>query len=201
MAALEDDDFTSPRVHALYRCVGCGAMGVERDCLGPCDFRKLVVVEAQAYADLWQAREDALALIEAIGPVLTQLAGLRDGEALRLVHPQAQGAARAALRAAPPPEASAFAQEVDVFTLWRCAVCGQAEAPQECLGVCVRPVRDYVEEEDFLELSQAAARARLRAEAARALLRDLAWTRPREGQWDAAARRLREMASAALTAA
>jgi hypothetical protein len=192
-------DQDTPRTHALFRCVGCGAMGIERDCLGACDFRKFDVVTAQLYADLWAALDASEAWLAATRPLLARLAGLADGEALRAAYGDAQAQARALLRdarvVAPPDEARI---EDERFTLWRCATCGQAEAAQECLGVCVRPVRDYVEEADFRALAERERMARERAQAARAVLRDVGWTRPRETQWGEAARRLRAQAGVAV---
>lgn len=192
------DEAQAPRTHALFRCVGCGAMGAERDCLGACDFRKFEVVTADLYADLWAALDAAETRLAAARPLPSWLAGLADGAALRASYGDAQAQARALLRDAradaPPDEARI---EEERFTLWRCTTCGQAEAAQECLGVCVRPVADYVEEADFRALAERERILQARAQAASALMRDLAWTRPREAQWEAAARRLRAQAGAA----
>lgn len=196
------DALSPPRCHALFRCVGCGAMGAERDCVDRCDFRRLVVVEAPTYADLWAAREAAQERLDAWRAILTRLAQIPDGAALRAAYPEMRSQALAALRAIQDAATAADAGEDDErFTLWRCATCGQSEAPQECLGVCVRPVADYVELDDHLALAAAARRTLERVAIARAALRELALTRPREGRWEEAARRLRGNADRAYRAA
>lgn len=190
--------FAAPETFALFRCVGCGAMGAERDCVDRCDFQKFVVVEAELYADQWAALEESEAALAALAPLLARLAALDDGEALRARSDALRDDARAALRAPAPAPPPAVAPQEERFTLWRCVVCEQAEAPQECLGVCVRPVREYVGEDVYLALAQAARAARRRVEDARDLARDLAWTRPRDGRWNEAARRLAGAARALL---
>lgn len=189
-------DASAPETFALYRCVACGAMGAERDCVGDCDFRKLVVVEAEAYADQWIALETAGEAIAAATPVLTRLAALADGESLRAEWSALQAMTRAALRDRPPPAPPPVAPDDERFTLWRCATCAQAEAPQECLGVCVRPIRDYVREEDYLAVADSARSVCARLDAMRALLREIAWTRPRADHWEREATRLSAAAQA-----
>lgn len=190
--------FAAPETIALFRCVACDAMGAERDCVDRCDFQKFVVVEAELYADQWAALEESEAALAAFAPLLARLRALEDGAALRAQYDALRADARAALRAPAPAPPPAVAPQDERFTLWRCVACGQAEAPQECLGVCVRPVRDYAREADYLALAHAARAARRRVEDARALARDLAWTRPRDTHWSDAARRLREAARALL---
>ncbi len=122
---------------------------------------------------------------------------LADGDALRASYPGLQAKARALLRDAPKLSPLVITPPDERFTVWRCAGCGQAEAPQECIDVCIRPVRDYVVEADYLAMAQAAEAALTPAEAVHAAVRDLAWTRPRADMWDAALKRLRDAAATA----
>lgn len=190
-----EDALSSPRTHALFRCVGCGAMGFERECTGDCDYRKLVVVEAELYADIWETRENAKELLSTCRELLDRIARLPNGEALQGAYPELQAQARALLREAPKLVPVEIKPEDERFTLWRCMACGQAEAPRECIDVCVRPVRDYVEEADYLAMAEAAKTALAPAQEVYASLRDLAWTRPRADNWDAALQRLRQAAT------
>ena len=174
-----------PRTLALWRCIGCGAMGRPGACTGQCAFRAVSVVEAQAYADLYEAGEGAQALAAAARPLLDALARIgRDGARLEHGYGALQDEARAALRAFPP---LAFDLTDDRPETWLCDVCGQVEAPQECLGVCVRPTRDFVVEEDYAALAATTQTAVTAAARLRSLLSEIARSRPREGQWARAA--------------
>jgi len=78
--------------------------------------------------------------------------------------------------------------------VWRCMGCGRIEAPQPCIGVCqdrtieVVPASEYDEVLDQLNVS------RKNAGAAMALLRRLAWTTPRQGEWEHSYRALQQHA-------
>ncbi len=91
--------------------------------------------------------------------------------------------------------ASAAPLSVDA---WQCIGCGRIEAPQPCLGVCQdRRVRlvDAAEHERALaklgEAEQAAA-------ALESLVRRLALTRPRAGEWERCYKTLQDEAQRAL---
>jgi hypothetical protein len=63
---------------------------------------------------------------------------------------------------------------------WQCIGCGKIEAPQTCIGVCQDRKVEFVyafEHEDALAQLE---RARGQLNALSALVRQLAWTRPRE---------------------
>lgn len=174
-----------PQTVALWRCVACGAMGASAECRGGCDFQRLRAVDAALYADLWESGEAEGALFEACAALLAALSA-GDAQTLERRYPDLRAAARAAL-AGPEAPSAPLLDDDDVFEVWRCATCGEAEAPQECLGVCVHPVRDYVREEDWRDLAARVDAARARAQALRGLLRQIAQTTPRAGQWPRAA--------------
>ena len=188
-------DPDAPRVLALWRCIACGNMGRLRDCTGQCAFREVSVVEGAAYADLYEAGETAQALLEAAGPVVMALAEIgEDGAALEARYGALQAQARAVLRERGP--AQAVEPTDDRPPVWLCDTCGMVEAPQECLGVCVRPVRDFVPAQDYDALARATAARIAQVGRARALLAGLAQTRPRDGQWARAARHFSTQAAA-----
>ena len=190
-----DVDLAAPRVMALWRCIACGNMGRLRDCTGQCAFREVIVVQGEAYAELHEAGEMAQALLEAAGPAIAALAEIGDdGAALEARYDALQAQARVALREAGP--AAAFEPTQDRPPVWLCDACGLVEAPQECLGVCVRPVRDFVAAQVYDALARAATARIAQAGRARVLLSGLARTRPREGQWARAARHFSTQAAA-----
>jgi hypothetical protein len=69
---------------------------------------------------------------------------------------------------------------------WQCIGCGRLEATAPCLGICQdRPI----------ELVAAAEH-----EQALALIRQLAWSKPREGEWERSFRELQARARKLLAA-
>lgn len=85
-------------------------------------------------------------------------------------------------------------------TVWRCIGCGRIEGPQPCIGVC---------EDRKIELVDAAAHdqalgeiQRLRAQRLLlwGLVRQLANTTPRDGEWERSYRALQARARQMLTA-
>lgn len=82
---------------------------------------------------------------------------------------------------------------------WQCIGCGKIEAPQTCIGVCrdrkVEFVYAFEHEETLAQLGL----ARRQAEAFGALVRQLAFTIPHEGEWERSYRALQNQAKRALT--
>jgi len=171
---------------ALWRCIGCGAMGNAEDCIGTCEFRKVEIVTAQDYADLLERRlmvdEEAERLTEAARAVAA-LAAPRDN--LDGDYRALQRRARDLLRTLPRAEEErpdAAAPDDERAFVWLCAACGQAEAPQNCLGVCIRRMGEYVHAGDYDELAdQLQSRQGILRELT-SLLRQFAWVAPRAGQ-------------------
>jgi hypothetical protein len=167
----------------VLACIGCGAISTPQPCLGTCIDRRLEIVRAEehgaavaALARLEAALAERRTLVERLAR-----APLTDWEPLR-------ARARAALRAGGPPAAG------DVIEAWACDSCGRIEAPQPCIGVCIRPETEMVEAaEHRAVLAQAAAVAR-ELERLAPPVRQLAWTTPRSGHVEAAARALQAAA-------
>jgi hypothetical protein len=186
---------------SFLSCVGCGALEAPAECTNQCDDHRMHIVRGAEHAP-WVA---AAAAREAqIGPLTEAVAALARAEpavggagagAGERAYGELQRRARAALRAAPDAGDPPAAEAVEA---WHCTACGRIEAPQPCLGVCLRVREDFV-----LAEAQEAAVARAlafgdRTRPLRAILGRLAWTRPREGQWERSLRVLQDEARAAL---
>ena len=88
---------------------------------------------------------------------------------------------------------------------WQCIGCGMIEAPQTCIGVCeyrrAELVYAFDHEQAIAEVAaQVAAEARRRTEALVALARQLAFTTPREGEWERSYRAMQDQARRTLSA-
>ena len=77
---------------------------------------------------------------------------------------------------------------------WPCIGCGTIEAPQTCIGVCqdrkVEFVYAFQHEEALAQLTG----ARARIDALEAIAYQLAWTKPRTGEWGHSYRALQQRA-------
>lgn len=72
----------------------------------------------------------------------------------------------------------------DFIQAWQCIGCGRIEAPQPCIGVCQdRKVR-FVYAGEYEEALEHARRADRKADMLQKLVRQLALTNPRSGQWE-----------------
>jgi hypothetical protein len=89
---------------------------------------------------------------------------------------------------------------IEHVTAWQCIGCGRIEAPQTCVGVCQDRKVEFVHASDLDELLAQLERSHLKAETLSALLRQLAWTTPHKGEWEAAYRALQIRARRALEA-
>ena len=169
----------------VLQCIGCGAIATPQPCLGTCVDRRLDLVAADQHAlaeSAVEAMETTRTLRRALlGEVARSPLAPADWELLR-------ARARVALR--PPPAATPAA----VITTWACDSCGRIEAPQPCIGVCVRPVVTMVPATEHHALLTRARELTEALERASVPLRQLAWTTPRPGAWEASARALRASA-------
>lgn len=69
---------------------------------------------------------------------------------------------------------------IEYVKAWQCIGCGKIEAPQTCVGVCQDRKVELVYAHEHRE---ALAGADARAREMETLLRQLAWTTPRDGEW------------------
>ena len=155
-------------------CIGCGAMNVWGTCEDGCAEERLDLVDAAEHDAMLAAADTAERRAAALRPAVAAVA---DG------HAAARDAARAALGAA-PQATPALGEPAAVVTTWWCPRCSGLEAPQPCIGVCIRRPVEWVPEGAY-----AAARARAAAavEAERAMadvLRLAAYVTPRAGRAD-----------------
>ena len=86
----------------------------------------------------------------------------------------------------------------DLVKAWQCIGCGKIEAPQTWVGVCedrrVELVYAFEHEEALAQLMGALARI----DALEAIAYQLAWTKPRAGEWEHSYRVLQQRAREAL---
>jgi hypothetical protein len=83
---------------------------------------------------------------------------------------------------------------------WACRTCGRIEAPQPCVGICVKNRTEMFAAADHDEILAAAADAHRRAEQLGALVRKLAWATPHRDQYARSHRALRTEAHKLLSA-
>jgi hypothetical protein len=86
------------------------------------------------------------------------------------------------------------------MTAWQCVGCGRIEGPQPCIGVCQDRKVDLVYASDYDEALARLRRAREQADALAALVRQLAHTTPRAGEWERTYRALQGYARHTLAA-
>ncbi len=64
----------------------------------------------------------------------------------------------------------------EIVKAWQCIGCGRIEAPRPCIGICQDRMVEFVPAADHRQTLA-------RVDALAALVRQLAWTKPREGEW------------------
>lgn len=85
-------------------------------------------------------------------------------------------------------------------SVWRCIGCGRIEAPQPCIGVCQDRKVDLVEAAVHDEVLAERDRLREQLRVMMGLVRQLAHTLPRDGEWERTYRALQAQAGRALAA-
>lgn len=202
---LELETSRLPESLVLWRCIGCGAMGNSEPCAGACAFRKLAIVSANEYAELLEGFYTIKEQAERMEAVVRQIAALREvQDDHERAYRKLQLQAREILRSADYGETSrqnTVDPEFEPAIVWLCATCGQVEAPQSCLGVCVRRNGEFLSADHYAAL---AARTELEQGQARefhALVRQMAWVAPHVGQWETACRAFQEKATKLLDSA
>jgi hypothetical protein len=79
----------------------------------------------------------------------------------------------------------------DTINVWECIGCGRIDHPQPCVGVCTDRKAEYVRAADYAAVFD-------RMETLEGLLRRIAFTTPRAGEFEAAWRALQRDARRAL---
>jgi hypothetical protein len=166
-------------------CIGCGAIDNAQPCLGTCIDRRLELVRAEqhglAVAALAESERALAELRSLVSRLARSVPEEADWEPLR-------ARARAALRGAAAPVPG------DVVEAWACDSCGRIEAPQPCIGVCVRPETPMVPASEHEAVLAQAAAARREFDQLAPPVRQLAWSTPRPGQFERTARAIHEAA-------
>jgi hypothetical protein len=83
---------------------------------------------------------------------------------------------------------------VEYLKALECIGCGRLEGPQPCVGICQDRIVDLVYAREYEGALAQAELARQQAKAFEALVRQLAWTTPRGGEWERSYRMLQDQA-------
>jgi len=83
---------------------------------------------------------------------------------------------------------------IEFVKAWQCIGCGKIEAPQPCIGVCQDRKVQFVYAEDYEEALVQTRQAIERANTLHKLVRQLALTTPRDGEWEQCYRALQRRA-------
>jgi hypothetical protein len=84
--------------------------------------------------------------------------------------------------------------EFETATVSLCATCGQVEAPQSCLGICIRRNGEFLRADHYVELAAQIETMQRRAHDLIALVRQLARVAPHAGQYKKTCRAFQEKA-------
>jgi hypothetical protein len=150
-------------------CIGCGDTLRMAPCDGRCDERLSTFAAAE---DVRAARAAA-----ALVAIAERLAGETPPEPERAYAGLRRSAAEALALGDP-----VLGDDPVRFDAWWCAHCTRLEAPQECLGICIRRPLELVDAAELDAALPAAARARGHEAPLRALARLVLAVTPREGQ-------------------
>jgi hypothetical protein len=177
-------------VISVMQCIGCGAISTPQPCLGTCIDRRLDLVAAELHA----ATLAAVSTLQAASADRRRMVGrLAESELTPGDWGPLRARARAMLRLPAPPEPAT------VVTTWACDSCVRIEAPQPCIGVCVRPTTAMVPAQDYQAARDELLELIRTLERLAPPLRLLAWVRPRPNRWEASAAALRAAAEGAIT--
>jgi hypothetical protein len=90
---------------------------------------------------------------------------------------------------------------VETVSAWQCIGCGRIEAPQTCIGVCQDRRVEFVYAVEHAQSRAELEVTRHERDALRALVRTLAFSRPRDGEWERSYRALQGQARALMLCA
>ena len=83
---------------------------------------------------------------------------------------------------------------VEVMKALECIGCGRLEGPQPCIGICQDRIVELVYADAYKEAVAQSELADKRVNALEALVKQLAWTTPRSGEWERSYRSLQDQA-------
>jgi hypothetical protein len=84
------------------------------------------------------------------------------------------------------------------FVAWQCIGCGRIEGPQPCIGVCQDRKVSFVYASDYAAILSGLLEAEERIAALESLVRRMALSTPRTGEWERSYRSLQEEARRVL---
>src|SRR6516162_4328466 len=84
------------------------------------------------------------------------------------------------------------------FVAWQCIGCGRIEGPQPCIGVCQDRKVSFVYASDYAAVLSRLLEAEERIAALEGLVRRMALSTPRTGEWERSYRSLQEEARQVL---
>lgn len=170
----------------IPRCIGCGAMFEPERCEDGCSVARLELVAVEDLDALESALRATQARIDALLPVARALAA-PPPERLESVYRSVARSARAALHDAPAavvwPAPLGDPDGPLRIDVWRCAICGAVDAPQECLGICIWRRFEWVGLDDWKRLDSRAHAASVLERRLTGLLGRLAYATPRADAW------------------
>lgn len=143
-------DSTLTRHLPVATCIGCGARNHEAECAEGCTDLPLDLVDVD---DLVAIATRAEALEERVAALRMTVRALAEDDPVDLAAIQQR--ARADVQIAVPE-----APEPDVIEGWGCPRCGRVDAPQPCLGICIRRpglVADVAEYREYAAQAERAA--------------------------------------------
>ena len=82
----------------------------------------------------------------------------------------------------------------ETISAWQCIGCGRIEAPQTCIGVCQDRRVEFVHAAEHAETEVELEATKRERGALLALVRRLALSRPRDGEWERSYRALQDQA-------
>ena len=183
-------DTTLTRHLPVATCIGCGARSHEAQCPDGCSDVPLDLVDVDdlvAIATRAEALEERVAELREVVRALAA-DGPADWSAV-------QERARSAVRIAVPD-----APEVEVIEGWGCPRCGRVDAPQPCLGICIRRPGLVADVTEFREYAAQAEEAAETDRSLSAFAHVVAGVHPRPGREQQTVEGLRSRAKVLLQA-
>lgn len=167
----------------ISTCIGCGAMGRNARCDGDCSEHRLPLVDAGDFDALCAAVEFARATVKPLGAVVRSLAqGPPTEGCCEEAYAALRVAARAALDDAEPTDVTGDWGSPAVRIGWWCSRCGNVDAPEPCIDVCVWRDADWVSADLYAAAFERGADDLRAGQRLRALLRQVVAVVPRDGR-------------------
>ena len=183
-------------------CIGCGAMRQQENCEGACHERRLELISGGDYDELTAVAAACRVRIEGFRAVVGELARAEPGPGeWRVAYEALRQSARSVLRRSGPAaggRGDELPARADTVIVWRCEDCGSVDAPRECIDVCIWGPADWVDAALYERQRSRTAVDREVEWSLAGLLRRLAFTTPREGQWEQGWRVFQSQARLAL---